>query len=178
MFLWKELYYMAIVYCVKYLNLNLRPVLMYWWWELSPALLWCPGLCCWGGSSSQPLQPCPGPSDLDTTWYPCPILPTPCPILLKCLSSHYGQTEPSRGCPTLNKAPSCHTSATAGVCRRRSGEGRRPWWEETPLPWRRLQHGSPCWVWFKCNCSKNYPILLLENRSIKPRGPGEKEGGK
>ena len=53
--------------------------------RLSPALLWCPGLCCWGGSSSQPLQPCPGPSDLDTTWSLCPILHTPCPILLRCL---------------------------------------------------------------------------------------------
>ena len=114
--------------------------------ELSPPLLWCPGLCCWGGSSSQPLQPCPGPSDLDTTWSPCPILPTPCPILLRCLSNAYEQTEPFIGSPTLNTILGCHTSATAGVCRRRSGEGRRPWWEETPLPWRRLQHASPCLV--------------------------------
>ena len=110
------------------------PVFMYCWWELSPALLWCPGLCCWGGSSSQPLQPCPSPSDLDTTWFLCPILHPPCRILLRCLSIPYEQTKPSKGCPTLNRTPSFPTSATAGVCRRRSGEGRRPWWEETPLP--------------------------------------------
>ena len=120
------------------------PVLMYCWWELSPALLWCPGLCCWGGSSSQPLQPCPGPSDLDTTWSPCPILHTPCPILLRRLSSRYRQTGPFIGSPTLNMTPS--SSATTGVCRRRSEGGRRPWWEETPHQWRWLEQGSLYWV--------------------------------
>ena len=150
MFITKELYYIVIViknhHCIKHLSWA-TVYIMSWWWELSPALLWCPGLCCWGGSSSQPLQPCPGPSDLDTTWSPCPILQTPCPILLWCLFVPCGPTELFISSPTLNKTPSCHTSTTAGVCRRRSGEGRRPWWEETPLPWRRLGHGSPCWVW-------------------------------
>ena len=141
MFIIKELYYMAIVSMTSIAsNTWNRPVLMWCWWELSPALLWCPGLCCWGGSSSQPLQPCPGPSDLDTTWSPCPIVLTIFNIL------------PSL---TLNTTLSCRTRATTGVCRRRSGEGRRPWWEETPLPWRRLGHGLPHWV------CKNSCILIL-----------------
>ena len=154
-------------------------VLMWWWWELSPALLWCPGLCCWGGSSSQPLQPCPGPSDLDTTWSPCPILHTPCPILLRRLSRFYGQTGPFIGSPTLNKTPS--SSATTGGCRRRSEGGRRPWWEETPLPWRRLQHGSHRWVWSNYSCAAGATnttiiniVFLLEKQMIKPRGPEDR----
>ena len=147
MFIIKELYYMAIVSMTSIAsNTWARPVLMWCWWELSPALLWCPGLCCWGGSSSQPLQPCPGPTDLDTTWSLCPILPTPCPILLRCLSSPLGQTEPLTG-TTLNPTQGCRTSTTAGECRRRSREGRRPWWEETPHQWRGLGHASPCLVW-------------------------------